>query len=209
MPRRDDLEYYADRFASMKFLGTQSITAIDKRNGKTFVKSLNWPKLIDQGLDAIVKGKSLYIASEAATGVPWFFIAGLHYRERGCNFMYQVLNGEPYRFKTTKVPVGYGPWPDWPSSTRFAMAHWKMKFPEWKDKTLIVPKMIMEWEDWNGEGYENWHKKDSPYSWSGSDHGLGLGKYASDGKYDPNMVDQQVGCAVLLRAAMDRGIWTP
>jgi hypothetical protein len=55
-------------------------------------------------------------------------------------------------------------------------------------------------EEYNGLGYAS-RDKPSPYVWSGTDQYVS-GKYVRDGVYDPNVVDQQLGCAGLLMAMM-------
>ncbi len=69
------------------------------------------------------------------------------------------------------------------------------------------------WRDWspggaltatelyNGEGYENYHHMASPYVWGGSDI-YHTGKYVADGQFDADVVDSQLGTAVLLKEMM-------
>jgi hypothetical protein len=45
----------------------------------------------------------------------------------------------------------------------------------------------------------------SPYLWSGS-YSYTQGKYAADGVWDPELVSQQFGAAVLLRRMVDKGL---
>jgi len=61
-------------------------------------------------------------------------------------------------------------------------------------------------EEYNGLGYAA-RRQPSPYIWSGTDQ-YRSGKYIRDGVYDPNAVDNQLGCAGLLLAmmALDPGI---
>jgi len=51
-------------------------------------------------------------------------------------------------------------------------------------------------EQYNGLGYFN-KGIPSPYVWSGTNQ-YTKGKYVADGVFDPNAVDQQLGCAGLL-----------
>ena len=55
-------------------------------------------------------------------------------------------------------------------------------------------------EQYNGLGYFRMNRP-SPYIWSGTDQYVS-GKYVADGKYDPNAIDKQPGCAALLKAMM-------
>jgi hypothetical protein len=54
---------------------------------------------------------------------------------------------------------------------------------------------------YNGTGYEDFHHEASPYDWGATDREQG-GKYTSDGKFDSNAWDTQVGCAAMLMAMM-------
>jgi hypothetical protein len=72
-----------------------------------------------------------------------------------------------------------------------------------------TPPAIKDWsiggtltmlEEYNGLGYAS-RGRPSPYIWSGTDQYVS-GKYVRDGVYDPNAVDQQLGCAGLLMAMM-------
>jgi hypothetical protein len=55
-------------------------------------------------------------------------------------------------------------------------------------------------EQYNGLGYAG-RGLPSPYVWSGTDQ-YHTGKYIHDGVFDPNEVDQQLGCAGILMAMM-------
>jgi hypothetical protein len=52
-------------------------------------------------------------------------------------------------------------------------------------------------EAYNGMGYAA-KGRPSPYLWAGTDQ-YSAGKYVADGKYDPNHVDTQPGCAALIK----------
>ena len=61
-------------------------------------------------------------------------------------------------------------------------------------------------ELYNGLGYAS-KGVPSPYLWAGTDQ-YRSGKYVRDGVYDPNHVDQQLGCVAMLKSmmAIDRTI---
>ena len=66
-------------------------------------------KTADRVAESILANRERYAAIEAATGVPWFFIAAIHDRESGRDWRGVLHNGErivgPGR-KTTLVPRG-------------------------------------------------------------------------------------------------------
>jgi lysozyme family protein len=51
-------------------------------------------------------------------------------------------------------------------------------------------------EEYNGLGYAA-RGLPSPYVWAATDQYV-KGKYVADGHFDPDVVDQQLGCAALL-----------
>lgn len=55
-------------------------------------------------------------------------------------------------------------------------------------------------EQYNGLGYAA-KGLPSPYVWSGTDQ-YRSGKYVADHVFDPNVVDNQLGCAGLIKAMM-------
>jgi hypothetical protein len=61
--------------------------------------------------------------------------------------------------------------------------------------------MLTLQEMYNGLGYAN-KNRPSAYIWSGTNQ-YKSGKYVSDGVYDPNAIDSQLGCAVMLKAMME------
>lgn len=141
-----------------------------------------WQDRVDAAAALVRKGACQY----SGFGVPWEFIGVIHHMECGCNFDRQILTGEKWNLATTLHPEGKGPWRDWRHSTDEALRHRPLR-------------TLADIEAWNGWGYYN-RGKDSPYLWSGSNHGEGVGKYVADGKYDPRAESKQVGAAVILFA---------
>ena len=64
--------------------------------------------------------------------------------------------------------------------------------------------MLYSFEKYNGMGYRA-KGINSPYLWSYSNY-YTKGKYSDDGVYDPELVSQQCGAAVLLRRMSERQI---
>lgn len=132
---------------------------------------------------------------EKGYDIPWEFIAVTHQRESSGNFNTYLGNGQPLNKKTTIVPKGRGPFSSWEEGAIDALVY----APPYaaKNKDWTIGGTLTKLEEYNGLGYA---AKDlpSPYLWAGTDQ-YSKGKYVADGKYDPNHVDTQLGCAGLLR----------
>jgi lysozyme family protein len=115
---------------------------------------------------------------------PWL-VGAVHCMECHCDLSRQILNGEPWRQRTVLIPAGLGPFESWRASTIEAL----------RRRRLVN---LSDVESWNGWGYAK-RGVNSPYLWSGSNHGVGVGKYVEDGRYDPAAVSKQIGAAVLLK----------
>jgi lysozyme family protein len=73
------------------------------------------------------------------------------------------------------------------------------KVPLWSIETLLY-----YFEVNNGFGYRRLKKPIStPYLWSGTTY-YTAGKFVADGRYDSKKVDEQIGCAPLLRYLTDK-----
>jgi len=145
----------------------------------------------------------LYVPAQARTGVPWPMFGLTHLRECSCDPNAQIVNGENWRHRTTLFPPGLGPWASWAESAIECAKRMK-----WTTVTAwSVPVLLAELEQHNGLGYAA-RGKESPYLWSFSQHGRGVGKFVADGHYDPGAVDRQPGCAPVLKCLMDWGKWT-
>lgn len=133
--------------------------------------------------------------------IPWEFIAVTHYREAGFDksgnprWDTYLGNGQALSRKTTIVPKGRGPFKTWEDGAVDALVYappYAAKNTDWSIGGTL--SMI---EQYNGLGYSN-KGLPSPYLWAGTDQ-YEKGKYVSDGKYDPNAVDKQLGCAGILK----------
>lgn len=143
--------------------------------------------------------KARYQAIEAKTGVPWFVIAVTHQRESSQDWSKSLAQGDPWNKKSTHVPKGRGPFASFEDAAIDALkncAPYAARNTDWSIGGLLT--ML---EQYNGLGYFN-RDLPSPYIWSGTDQYI-KGKYVADGKFDPNVVDKQLGCAGLLLAMME------
>src|SRR5208282_4613146 len=71
----------------------------------------------------ILDNKARYLAIEKATGVPWFMVAVLHWREASGNFHTYLGDGEPLTSVTHCVPRGRGPFASWEAGAIDALTH--------------------------------------------------------------------------------------
>ena len=150
-------------------------------------------KVADQLMapDAVLRYKKV----ETLTGVPWWFIAVVHYREASQRWNTQLAQGDPLNQKSTHRPQGRGPYPTWEDGAVDALkncAPYAAKNTDWS-----IGGALALLEQYNGLGYADMGKP-SPYLWAGTDQ-YSQGKYVADGKYDPSVVDHQLGCAGLLK----------
>jgi lysozyme family protein len=150
----------------------------------------------------IVAKKDLYQEVERTTGVPWFMIGAIHNRESSLRFNAHLHCGDPLTARTTHVPKGRpvdGQPPfTWKDSAFDALTmppHSLNKVGQWS-----VERMLYEMEKYNGWGYLK--RGNSPYLWSWTSE-YSSGKYVADHKYDPSAVDQQAGCAAIVKAVSE------
>lgn len=142
------------------------------------------------------ENKGTYEEIANQTGVPPELIAAIHYRESGCNFETYLHNGQPLGKPTTIVPKGR-------IFNDFTEAAIDALNSEQKNKGISLSEedsiemMMLFAELYNGTGYTDYRNTASPYVYSGTDVYIS-GKYASDGEYDPELVDKQPGIYLLV-----------
>lgn len=147
--------------------------------------------IVESAVVRIIANKKLFEAGVEGTSVPWWWLAGIMYRENDVNMSRQMLNGEPWSRKTTIVPKGLGPWNSWVESTKYAIRHMGLdRHPDWSMRAAL-----MRAERWNGMGYSKKGLR-SPYLWAGTNFEQ-PGMYVADGKFDSNKVDPRIGVAAI------------
>lgn len=146
----------------------------------------------------LVGAKARYQAVEAKTGVPWFVIAVIHMRESSQNWGGSLAQGDDWRRVSVHVPAGRGPFKSWEEAAIDALVKCAPFLASKKDWS--AGGALTNLEAYNGIGYAA-RGVPSPYLWAGTNQYI-AGKYVADGKYDPNHVDTQPGCAGLLMAMM-------
>jgi len=160
----------------------------------------------------LIAPKARYQAiSQAVWGAPerWWFIAIVHERESGQNFMTQLGQGDPLNQVSRHVPRGMGPYLNHPDDPPGQDAFYRCCIDvlmnsapfagKWTDWT--IGGVLTLWILYNGTGYEDYHHEASPYDW-GATNIEQWGKYVQDGRFDAHVWDTQVGCAAMLKAMM-------
>ena len=155
--------------------------------------------------DFAIQNKQRYIEVESSTTVPWPLVAVIHRRESDADFNTYLGNGQRLSMRTTIEPIGRGPFSSFLEGCIDALkidgltgVHqktdvWKLG-QEWGSWPL--EKMLLYAEKLNGLGYF-FKGNPSPYVWGGTNIQV-VGKYISDGHYDPSVMDTQPGCAPIL-----------
>jgi Uncharacterized conserved protein len=178
--RRKDKDYYLQKFNKLIYSEKLENTKVISRiNGEEFT--------------------SVYKKIEEITEVPWIFTALIHCMESNFNFKFSLQDG-----CTSVVTIK-----DWVED---AIAVLKRKFDpiDFSDSnpSSLIYQILYNAEKWNGWGYAE-RGIDSPYLWSGSAFGEGLGKFVRDGVYDPNVRSEQIGFASMLHTGILAGIYDP
>ncbi|MGY4224313.1 lysozyme family protein [Bradyrhizobium sp. USDA 4503] len=142
--------------------------------------------------------KARYLAVASRTGVPWFVIAVIHERECSQSWAGSLAQGDPWNKRSVHVPAGRGPFKSWEDCAVDALVNCAPYAA--RNKDWSIGGILTLLEQYNGLGYAS-RGRPSPYIWAGTDQYVS-GKYVRDGVYDPNAVDQQLGCAGMLQAMM-------
>ena len=145
------------------------------------------------------KAKAIYqdIATEV-WGKPdrWWFVAIVHEREASQNFNDSIAQGDPWNERSVHVPRGIGPFKSFTDAAVFTLTRLSPFPAKWADWS--IGGILTLFEAYNGYGYELYHHEPSPYDW-GATSIEEEGKYVADGRFDPSVWDQQVGCAAMLK----------
>lgn len=160
---------------------------------------------VDRLADRILAQQPRYEAVSAITGVPWHVIAAIHAMEASLRFDRHLHNGDRLTARTVRVPAnrptGNPPF-TWEESAVDALRYDGMA--GWADWGLAGT--LFKLESYNGWGYRKYHSDVlSPYLWAFSNH-YRKGKYASDGRFDPELVSRQCGVATLFKVLEQRGV---
>ena len=162
------------------------------------------PTAVEQAAKLVLKGKETYEETVEGTKMPWEVVGCLHYRESGCDFTTHLHNGDSLKKRTVNVPAGrpLGEPPfTWQESAKDALFTLK-KLDE--IELWDIPTILKVMEKYNGVVYLRYHPNVlTPYLWACTSNYF-KGKYASDGKFDPELKNKQVGTCPIYRMITDK-----
>jgi lysozyme family protein len=142
----------------------------------------------------IIAHRAIYEEIQAATGVPWFSIGALHYRESDCDFGTYLGNGQSLGRVTTIVPRGRGPFASFKDGAIDALVIQGFT----KHAVDSIMRVLFDDEEYNGWGYTS-HDENSPYIWAGTTIEQ-PGMYDWDGHYVADLQDPRCGVAAIIKA---------
>lgn len=150
----------------------------------------------------ILDHQKVYQYLERFVPIPWFVVAGIHYRESDLNFNRHLHNGDPLSARTVHVPAGrpvQGEPPfSWVESAVDALSE-RVRPNVWDLETIL--KFC---EAYNGFGYQK-HGVSSPYLWSFTDKYTG-GLFVADGILDLNKKDPRPGIVAIYKMFAQMGV---
>ena len=156
-------------------------------------------KLVDEVAVKLVGYKTRYQGVTDAIGVPAIFIGPSFEREARSNFNLNPAQGWPLH-STSKIIPHNGPFPNWLSA---AIAAYKIDgLDQVGAGNWTWEKICFYGEKLNGFGYRDVHHMHSPYLWGGTNIQT-AGKYTSDKKFDPDVMDEQLGMIPLARRMVE------
>ena len=161
----------------------------------------DWQARIFAAARRVVDGWKRFELVAEILGLPWQLIGLIAEMESACNWESNLHNGESWRRVTKLVPEGRGPFGSWEQAAMDALKDVNKTHSDWIDDVpgWSIYELLRFLERYNGGGYMR-RGVNSPYLWSGSNHGLDVGKYVSDGDggYKADAVSKQVGAAIIL-----------
>lgn len=182
-----------------------------ERRFRTMTVKPAWDYAVKQAVKTIKDNLSAYRAVAEESGVPWPFVALVHYMEASGDLRKQTLNGQPWNRRTTIHPPNLGPWKSFHEAACFGFQQARANakgFPNLTKLEPNAPSILYHLERWNGLGYAK-NGMDSEYLFNGTSHDPGDGKYTSDGKYSSRAKNSQVGGAAILLGLVREPLWQP
>ncbi len=161
---------------------------------------------VEAAAKKIAKNKPRYeaVSLTLASGMPWWFVAIVHFMEGGGKFTRHLHNGDPLTDRTVNVPkgrpvMGKAPF-SWEESAIDAIQYMENRNKFWKASKgkWDLENCLLKFEAYNGIGYRT-KGINTPYLYSYTQF-YTVGKYAFDGKYDPKLVSKQPGVIPLMKA---------
>ncbi len=145
-----------------------------------------------------------------ATGVPWYVIGALHYREASLNFMGHLHNGDPLLMQTVHVPANRPPRPWLPAGITDPRELWKRSaidalgelvkkmaaYPSALPTKWTLQGMCFAFESFNGFGCRD-HGINSPYLWNYTNQ-YTSGGFPADHVFSPTYRSKQAGLVAIM-----------
>ena len=148
------------------------------------------------------KNRHRYETVSAATNIPAELIAAIHWREGSGHFDTYLHQGDPLGKPAVNIPRNIPVFYEWEEAAIHALS---MDYHKDRQEDLEItsetnnPNSLASYaESYNGLGYYN-KGIPSPYVYAGTDQ-YHSGKYVSDGSFNPNAVDRQLGVMPMLGA---------
>lgn len=176
---------------------------------------------VKQAYDRLMANKTIYeqIVADLGNpkGIPWYLVGCIHMRECSFRLDQHLANGDSLRAKTVRVPAGIPVYNLRAGQTAYTFREAAVQAILLKTRGFVnvnrnftphpvwanglnddsIESLLAKLESFNGFGYLN-NNRISPYLWSDSTIEQ-RGKYTSDGKFNPNVKDQQLGAGTLLK----------
>jgi len=148
-----------------------------------------------------------YVEVETMAKVPWYWVGIMHMREASGNFHAWLHNGDPMfdqhgrSVQTVHVPRHrpLNPEISWAGGALDCLEELGFANQDW---VWNPQRCLWGWEKANGFGYREWHHIPTPYNWGGTSV-QEPGKYVRDAHFDPSVMDEQLGCAAVLKLILD------
>jgi lysozyme family protein len=161
-------------------------------------------KELDQDCEILLKEKAAFVelSDRTPNRTPAAFIMAVAMREMSGNTRCFLGNGQALSRRTTITPKGLGPWLQ-PYPENFIQGGLLALHIDGIDKITqwSLPRAAYESEALNGFGYMS-KGIPSPYVFGGTNIQR-KGKYVSDGNYDPNTMDTQLGTLTIIERLFD------
>lgn len=174
-----------------------------------------YEKAVEHDVALVLHGKDQYLVSQNDTGVLWWIIGGMHFKEASCDFAAILHNGQRgiigadamrHNRKSTIVPKGVGPFPSWRAATIDAVKG--SRWEKIRKGSHDIGEVLYAAERFNGTGYLSGAGKDetSPYLWARSSINDDFGKYTHDHEFDPRApTNKTTGFALIAKELLKMG----
>ncbi len=158
---------------------------------------------VDVVVERIMNQKARFVEASQMTGAPWWWIAGIIYREADLDLRCYLGNGEKLNHVTTLVPKGRGPFASFALGCVDALTIQQVNgvpLINLPSEAWTIEFALFAAEELNGEGY-GLHNENSPYVWAGTNLEQ-PGMFTSDHGYDATARDTRLGMAAIIIGLM-------